>query len=824
MVGVATPADGKVLTVGVDKAGLVRLRVALRGAVQGVGFRPFVYRLATEMGLKGWVLNSAQGVFVEVEGMKDSLERFAVRLGEEKPPRSFIQGTETSFLDPVGYQTFEIRESDPGGAKSALVLSDIATCPECRAEIFDPANRRYLYPFTNCTDCGPRFSIIRSLPYDRPNTTMAGFEMCDRCRAEYENPSDRRFHAQPNACPDCGPHLELWDASGRILESRGGALIRAAGAIREGKIVALKGIGGFQLLVDARNNEAVERLRKRKHREEKPFALMFPSMEVVRRYCEVSPLEERLLQSPEAPIVLLRRIALSGHGESRNTLVETLTSLAPALAPRNPYLGVMLPYTPLHLILLHELGFPVVATSGNVSDEPICIDEREALDVLGGIADLFLVHDRPVERQVDDSVVRVMSGRLQVVRRARGYAPLPVELEYLSGVSVLAVGGHLKNTIAVNSGCNTFISQHIGDLSTEGARLAFEKAVSDFQRLYDAVPTTVVHDLHPDYMSTRFAGKMPGRKLGVQHHFAHVASCMAENRLEGPVLGVSWDGTGLGEDRTIWGGEFLLTDGCSYERIATFRPFRLPGGEASIKEPRKSALGLLYEMLGEDAFEMKNLLPVQEFDARSLSLLKKMLKSGLNSPVTTSAGRLFDAVASIIGIRQVVGFEGQGAMELEFAADMQGSEDFYEFEILSEREESRSKKSDGRSKRSDVRSHVPDEKEPVASCLIVNWEQMIRKIVEDATSGEKPGGVSAKFHNTLVEMIVEVANRVGREQVVLTGGCFQNKYLTERAVDRLKRAGFEPYWHQLVPPNDGGISLGQLFVAMRKGGNNGMAE
>ena len=801
------------------KNGFVRLHISLHGAVQGVGFRPFVYRLAVGMNLKGWVLNSSQGVFIEIEGGRESVDDFTSRLQREKPARAYIQGMETSFLDPVGFKEFEIKESEPGGVKSALVIPDIAICPECATEILDPANRRYLYPFTNCTNCGPRFSIMRALPYDRPNTTMAGFMMCEKCLAEYSDPSNRRFHAQPNACPDCGPHLELWDESGAVLESRSESLFKAAQAVRDGKIVALKGIGGFQLLADARNDEAVARLRERKHREEKPFALMFPAMAMVKQYCEVSGLEERLLSSPEGPIVLVRRLTLSRLTSvvSGNSGGKTLTRLSPSLAPRNPYLGVMLPYTPLHLILMRELGFPVVATSGNISEEPICIDEHEALERLGGIADLLLVHNRPIERQVDDSVVRVVSGRAQVIRRARGYAPFPVEVEGISDHSVLAVGGHLKNTIAVNAGDNVFISQHIGDLSTEGARRTFEKTVSDFQRLYEITPEIVVHDLHPDYSSSQFADQIPGHKLAVQHHFAHVAACMAENRLEGPVLGVSWDGTGLGDDRTIWGGEFLLVDGDSYERVATLRSFRLPGGETSIKEPRRTALGVLYEIFGDEAFELKNLPPVREFDAKSLSVLKKMLYSGFNSPVTTSAGRLFDAVSSILGIRQAVSFEGQGAMELEFAADGQRCEETYGFEIVrGEKQEGRSKKLEMGSRKSEAGNQMPEAERPGATCAVVDWRQMIREIVAEVSSGANAGLISVKFHNTLAEIIVEVANRIARDKVVLTGGCFQNRYLSERTVERLRVAGFKPYWHQLVPPNDGGISLGQMFVATRR--------
>jgi hydrogenase maturation protein HypF len=472
----------------------VRLRVVIRGAVQGVGFRPFVYRLATEMKLPGWVSNSAQGVFIEVEGEKETLNQFLFRIQREIPPRAFIQSLEFSFLESIGFISFEIRKSDSAGMKTALVLPDVSTCPDCLKDIFDPSNRRYLYPFTNCTNCGPRFSIIEALPYDRPNTSMKKFEMCPECNAEYENPLDRRFHAQPNACPVCGPKLELWDYKGAVIAERHNALLLASEAIRAGKIVAVKGLGGFHLMVDACNDQAVCRLRERKHREEKPLALMFPSLEAIKCECDVHEFETRLLLSPESPIVLLE-----AKREKENS------TLASSIAPSNPYLGVMLPYTPLHHILLKELGSPVVATSGNLSDEPICIDEHEALIRLNGIADIYLVHNRPIVRHMDDSIVRVMMERELVLRRARGYAPLPINVGRQHAVSLLAVGAHLKNTIALTSGDNVFISQHIGDLETEESLDAFHRVIADFQTLYETKPAQIVCDLHPDYLSSKFA-------------------------------------------------------------------------------------------------------------------------------------------------------------------------------------------------------------------------------------------------------------------------------------------------------------------------------
>ena len=753
----------------------VRLRVVIHGAVQGVGFRPFVYRLATEMELPGWVSNSAQGVFIEVESQKDTLNQFLFRLQKEIPPRAFIQSLEFSFLEPTGFEKFEIRESDATGAKSAIILPDIATCPDCLKEIFNPSNRRYLYPFTNCTNCGPRFSIIEALPYDRSNTSMKKFEMCPDCKAEYENPLDRRFHAQPNACPVCGPTLELWNDKGTVIAERHNALLQAVEAIRAGKIVAVKGLGGFHLMIDARNDEAVYRLRKRKHREEKPLALMFSSLETIKLECEVNEFEKRLLLSPESPIVLLE-----AKREKRNS------TIASSVAPANPYLGVMLPYTPLHHIFLKELSSPVVATSGNLSDEPICIDEHEALNRLNGIADVFLVHNRPIVRHMDDSIVRIMMERELVLRRARGYAPLPITVGIRYDTSVLAVGAHLKNTIALTSDSNVFISQHIGDLETKESLDAFHRVIADFQTLYGTKPAQIVCDLHPDYLSSKFARSTGIPILEVQHHYAHIASCMAENQLEGELLGVSWDGTGYGLDGNIWGGEFLLTTETSFERVDTFRSFRLPGGEKAIKEPRRVALGILYELFGNDIFHHNDLISVQAFTPAELDILKQMFVKNVNMPVTTSAGRLFDAVASLIGLRQIVNYEGQAAMELEFLIQSVESEECYPFGI--------------------------DETPKVK---IVDWRSIFEGILTDMKDHVSRSIISAKFHNTLIEIIVAVAMKINQNRVVLSGGCFQNKYLTEHTVKRLREEGFRPYWHQRVPPNDGGIALGQIYAAFR---------
>jgi len=794
--------------------GLHRLKVTVRGAVQGVGFRPFVFRLAQELGLTGWVNNSAQGVFLEVEGPRVSIDSFRNRLERDKPPRSFIQSLESVWLDAKGYADFSIRESDPGGDATAIVMADIATCPECRAEIFDPQNRRYFYPFTNCTSCGPRFSIIDALPYDRANTSMRRFLMCAACQAEYEDPANRRFHAQPNACPTCGPQLELWDNGGHALapgDHSRNVLILAAEAISAGRIVAVKGLGGFHLMTSAGDDQAVQRLRERKHREEKPFAVMCRSLEALHAICEVSAMEERLLRSPEAPIVLLRR---SPAAEG--------SAVSPSVAPANPYLGLMLPYTPLHHLLLSFIEGPVVATSGNLSDEPICTDEREALERLNGVADFFLVHNRAIRRHVDDSIARVVARHEQVLRRARGYAPLPFQVRSAGEVrsaeggvrneasrqpiqvdaaaplnsglrlpdsaigppTVLAVGAHLKNAVALAIGPQIFVSQHIGDLETVQAHDAFKRVITDFQRLFAAPATLIVSDSHPDYLSSEYARNagMPCRT--VQHHVAHVLACMAENQLEPPALGVSWDGTGYGLDNTVWGGEFFRIHETGFDRVAHLRQFRLPGAEQAVREPRRSAVGVLFEALGPEVFEKAELGPLAAFSSVERATLRAMLERKINSPLTSSVGRLFDAVASLAGLCQVGRFEGQAAMRLEFALSTQELPDAYQVTL--------------------------DES---TKPTVIDWGPAVTALLHDLANGIAVPVISARFHNMLAEAIVQVARKTGLPSVVLSGGCFQNRYLSERTIQRLTQEGFRVYWHQRIPPNDGGICLGQVIAA-----------
>jgi len=749
-----------------------KVKIIIRGVVQGVGFRPFIYRLAAELNIKGWIINSSQGVFIEAEAERTLLENFINRINKDKPANSYIQSFEHSWVDPEGFKEFEIRESLEKGSKTALVLPDLSTCNDCLEEVFDPGNRRYLYPFTNCTNCGPRYSIIADLPYDRPNTTMGEFEMCDDCRAEYQDPLNRRFHAEPTACPKCGPQVKLTDNSGKLISGKHDAIVNAVKAIKDGKIIALKGIGGYQLLCDASNPQAVKELRIRKRRSQKPFALMFPGINSVIAEAYLSEKEERLITSVEAPIVLLKR------KKGIDSQVSDECTFG------NPYLGIMLPYSPLHHILMKELDIPVVATSGNISEEPICISEDEAYSKLSGIADYFLIHNRRILRHVDDSILRIAAGNEVMIRRARGYAPLPLVLNDMEGKTVLAVGAHLKNTIAVNKGSNVFISQHIGDLENAESINAFKKVINDISSFYELKAGSAVCDEHPDYVSTRYAESLNIPLQKVQHHYAHVLSCMAENDLNENVLGVSWDGTGFGTDGTIWGGEFIIPNGKKFRRAGYFKTFRLPGGEAAIHDVWKIGYSLLYEVYGKDADELENIAFLKNPE---LKIICQMLEKNINSPVTSSCGRLFDGISAIIGIKQNANFEAQAAMELEFAADDFNTNDYFTFSI--------------------------DEEQ---GSLVFNWHQIVKGIAADIIAGVPAGLISAKFHNSLAESIVQIANRLNMEKVLLTGGCFMNKYLLERSVKRLTESGLKPYTQQRVPAGDGGISLGQMKYASFK--------
>jgi len=747
----------------------VRARICVRGIVQGVGFRPFVFRIAASRGLSGWVRNDPDGVWIEAEAPVSRLRAFLKDLRESAPHLAKIDDVSFDEIPTEGSERFEILESRAGTA-TTLILPDVATCPLCVADISAPGNRRYRYPFTNCTNCGPRYTIIEALPWDRPSTSMKHFPMCEECRTEYDDPYDRRFHAQPNACRFCGPQLALWDADGGELSTRNDALLQVAEIILLGGIVAVKGLGGFHLLADARRDETIRRLREVKAREEKPFALMVPSLGAADQICHLSNLETRLLTSPEAPIVLLQRRRWSG-------------SVSVQVAPGNPRLGVMLPYTPLHHLLMSELGRPVVATSGNRKDEPIATDEREALERLRGIADFFLVHDRPIVRHVDDSVVMVSDGREVVLRRSRGYAPRPVAKG--PATAILAVGAHQKNAVAISYAGKIFLSQHIGDLETPEAVEAFHATTRSLQSLYRQEPVAIARDAHPNYGSTIESRRLGLPAIEVQHHHAHVVSCMAEHELDGTVLGVAFDGSGWGPDGTVWGGEILRATRADFERVARLRTFPLPGGERAVREPRRAALGALFEMRGEAAFDEPVI--ASAFTPEELTALHHVVPNPNFSPRTSSAGRLFDAVAFLAGLRAKCSFEGQAAMELEWSIEAaEPSVEPWTF--------------------------VLEDGDPA----VLDWAPILESVLRARAAGESLSVISSRFHSTLAAAIAALAVRVGEPRVVLTGGCFQNRVLTERAAGRLRAAGLEVFTHAAVPPNDGGIAVGQLVVAARR--------
>lgn len=746
-----------------------RLRICLNGIVQGVGFRPFVHRRATQLGLAGWVANSTQGVTIEVEGQRGLLDQFVRSIQAAPPTNAVVTSIEIEDLPPRGEVAFSVLDSETAGARSTQVVPDLATCDECLEELFDPNDRRYRYPFINCTSCGPRYSIVESLPYDRGRTTMRGFEMCAMCRNEYQDPAHRRFHAEPNACPECGPQIFLWDSSGKQLVSRDKALLATVAALRKGRIVAVKGIGGFHLLVDAGNETAVRRLRAAKRREEKPFAVMFPTLTDVREQCTVSVEEETLLCERARPIVLLR---------------NTGTAIASSVAPGNARLGALLPYSPLHYLLMHELRMPVVATSGNLSDEPIVSDETAVVERLRGVADLFLVHDRPIVRPLDDSVAQVVLGAPQLLRRARGYAPAPIAAGNLA-TGIVAYGSHVKATVAVTCGAGTVLSHHIGDLETVAARSAYDTASADIVRLFGVRPRLAACDLHPDYASSQAAQTSDLPVVAVQHHVAHVAACMAEHSLVPPVLGVAWDGVGYGTDGALWGGEFLGIDETGWHRVAHLRPFRLPGGEAAVREPARAALGLLFTAYGDGAVGMTDLAPVARFTRSERAVILRMLVHDINSPVTTSAGRLFDAFAALCRLQQRSGYEGQAAAALEWCATDCDESGGYVLPVC----------------------------ETAQGPLMVDWEPALTAALADLRSGKPAGAVSASLHGALARAIADVAKLLGAQRVVLTGGCFQNILLTEKAVAELRAVGCEPFWHRRVPPNDGGIAFGQAVWA-----------
>ena len=721
-----------------------------------------MFRLAHELGLRGWVRNDAAGAEVALAGESAAIAAFRAELPGRLPAAADIQSVEEQPVPAELPAGFEIRLSAAaGGPRVAGILPDLATCPECLREVLDPRDRRYRYPFANCTRCGPRYSILEALPYDRAHTTMRAFRMCPACAAEYGDPRNRRFHAQPNACPVCGPQLAWMRADGRVLAERDAALRAAAAAIRAGQIAAVKGVGGFHLLADARDAAAVRRLRARKRRDEKPFAVMFPTLKAAAEAGELSGADMKWLKSAAAPIVLLNMRAGAG-------------GIAPEVAPGLPWLGALLPYTPLHHLLLHELGFPVVATSGNLTDEPICTDNAEARARLGEIADFFLMHDRSIARPLDDSVLAVCGGEPVMLRRGRGLSPYSLPLPGAPD-GLVAAGAQLKSTVAVTAGGNAVLSPHIGDLDHAGAQRLWRRTLDDLAGLHGLAPVAAVADLHPDYASTQGAAELGVPVESVQHHHAHIAACMAENGLEGPVLGIAWDGTGLGTDGTIWGGEFLVCTRAEFRRAAWLRPFPLIGGDAAAREPRRAALGVLREM--------ESLHPPPGFTPAELAVLDGMLRQGLNVVRTSSAGRLFDAVAALLGVCQVMAHEGQAAMHLEALAGA-GAAEPYPF------------------------GWRGDE---------LDWAPLIAALL---AGGEPPAVAAARFHETLAAMMVAAAQRAALPDICLSGGCFQNRRLLETARRRLAAAGFRVWGHREIPPNDAGLALGQLAVAVARRGRS----
>ncbi|HXV20539.1 MAG TPA: carbamoyltransferase HypF, partial [Desulfuromonadales bacterium] len=640
---------------------LQRKRISIEGIVQGVGFRPFVYQAARKWGVAGWVRNDSRGVTVEAEGPLHRLAGFLWALREDIPPLASISRFEMADLPASGAAGFVIRESEGGAAKRAQIAPDTCVCPDCLDELFDPADRRYRYPFINCTNCGPRYSIVTAIPYDRRHTTMVDFPLCAACRAEYDDPAARRFHAQPNACPECGPQLRLLDGQGRPLAAED-PVAAAIGLLRQGQIVAVKGLGGYHLAVDAANDAAVRELRRRKSRDEKPFALMSYSAADILRYADADEGELRLLGGVERPIVLLRQKA--GH------------PLSPAVAPRNRYFGVMLPYTPLHYLLLKDSFPALVMTSGNRSDEPIVYEDGEAAARLAGIADAFLVHDRRIETRTDDSIARVMAGKALLLRRSRGYVPRGIFLPRPQP-SVLALGAELKNAVCLTRDDRAFLSQHIGDLQNAAACASFERTIGHLQRILELKPQIVAHDLHPDYHSTRYAEGIAGvRRVAVQHHHAHLASCLAEHGVAGEAIGVIFDGIGYGADGRIWGGEFLVGDYRGYRRVGHFAYLPMPGGDAATREPFRMALSCLHHTYGNDLPPLPVVAAIPEPERR---LLLQMIEKGVNSPLTSSCGRLFDAVAALCGLRDRISYEGQAALELEMAIEGEAEAGYYPY-------------------------------------------------------------------------------------------------------------------------------------------------
>ena len=764
---------------------LQKAKIHIKGIVQGVGFRPFVYNLAREHGVSGHVLNDSTGVHIEAIAQPETVRRFVKDLKEKAPPQASIHSIDVTLEElPPGERKprgFVIKESRTREVRFVPISPDIATCSQCAEELFNKNNLRHGYPFINCTSCGPRFTIIKDIPYDREKTTMKPFAMCSVCEAEYKNPTNRRFHAQPNACPACGPKVSLFDNRGRPVRCRE-PIDKCVELLKSGRIVAMKGIGGYHLACDALNEAAVSTLRRRKFREDKPFALMMRTIDEVEKHCYVSEADKKLLTSPRTPIVLMRK--------------RPDSPISPAVAPNQKRFGVMLPYTPLHHLILRKSGLVLVLTSGNVSDEPICYWDDEAMSRLRGIADYFLTHDREIHMRCDDSVATTFRGKEMLLRRSRGYVPEALILPFQCPRHILACGAELKNTFCVARDNYFFLSHHIGDLQNAETSRSFEEGIEHFKKLFVIEPEVVAYDLHPEYLSTKYAlarDDIP-RKVGIQHHYAHVLSCMADNNLSPflesgeprKVIGVAFDGIGYGEDGSIWGGEFLVADYFGSRRVAHLREATLPGGEVAIKEPWRMAASFLLSTYG-DSFDGLGTEFTNRMDRKAWEVIRKAIDRNINCFPSSSMGRLFDAIASLIGVRDTIHYEGQAAIELEYLAD-ENCPEAYAFGI---------ERSNG--------------------CYVADWRPVIEQVVEDLKRGETPQFISSKFHNAVAEMVAMVCERIrqetGIEEVALSGGVFQNVYLLGRAVPLLEEKGFRVYLHRRVPTNDGGLSLGQAAFA-----------
>jgi len=812
---------------GRNAQGIARLRMLVSGIVQGVGFRPFVFRLARDNGLSGWVRNTPAGVEIEIQGAPRALAAFEEALSAQAPPLAIITSLTTEEIPVAEESDFSILSSGTGAA-AVQIAPDSALCADCLNELFDPGDRRYRYPFITCTNCGPRYSIITAIPYDRPNTTMAGFPLCPECLAEYHDPNDRRFHAQPVACPACGPQVRLVTTSlspspalllrGRELdpspqrgevgreedaegEAGDAAILRAIDLLKAGNILAVKGIGGYHLAVDACNPEAVKRLRERKKRDEKPFAVMAPDLDTARELVLLDDLEERLLTGPESPIVIVRK--------------APGCPVSPLVAPNNGWLGLMLPYAPLHHLLLRENFTALVMTSANISDEPICFTDTDVQERLAGIADYFLVHNRPIHIREDDSVMRAFQGKPLFYRRARGYAPRAVRLPF-PVPPLLAVGAELKGAVCLATGEQAFLSQHIGDLQNSSTCDSFRHTIHHLATILEITPTAVARDLHPDYLSSLHAAESGLPAVTVQHHHAHQAACMAENSLDGEVIGVIFDGTGLGDDGTIWGGEFLAGGYDGYRRAGHFRPLPLPGGDAAVREPWRMALAYLHQALGEQAFSLDHPV-VRRLAEADKALFAAMLNRGINSPLTSSCGRLFDAVAALLNIRHIVSYDGQATIELEALAETSEDDGVYPFVVRTIPYPHPSPLPEGEG----TESAPPfTGRDGAGVGFELDFSAMIVALLDDLSAHVPAAVIARRFHSTVAAATIEACVRIGAasglHRVVLSGGVFQNRLLSEMVYTGLALGGVQVFTHRLVPPNDGGIALGQAAIAGRR--------